>query len=210
MSHAKFPPSGAERWLKCGYSVKMLPFYPDKETAASKEGTRQHAIAAMHLNYATDSCDPKMQTYLDTVRSEPGDMFVERKVTIVPELCWGTADAFKLGNYLSLFDLKWGKSMVHATKNPQLRLYALGVLREFPLPRDASVELAIVQPNGATGWPTRRWNTTVQEILEFKPEVMRAIDVALGPNPPAVAGAYCFFCPAKIHCPAYLLAHGKK
>jgi hypothetical protein len=109
-----------------------------------------------------------------------------------------------------LGDLKWGTGVVHATDNPQLKLYAMGMLREFPLPRYDKVTLLIVQPNAKTGWPVKPWDTTVQHILEFKPKVEAAIEEALKPNPKAVAGSHCFWCPAKIHCAAYLKHAGKK
>lgn len=211
--HAKFPPSGAERWLKCGYSIKMAPFYKNVDTAASINGTNHHARGALHLENGTDPKDDKMRIYTNAVRmaAEGGELFIERKVIIVPELCEGTADAIVIRpDLLHVFDLKWGKSAVHATDNPQEKLYGIGAVQEFNLPDDLPVRLTIVQPNGSSGWPVKNWDTDVEHLLKFKEnKVLPAIDNGLGPNPKAVAGSHCFWCPAKIHCQAYLL-HGKK
>ena len=208
MSHAIFPPSGAERWLKCGYSVKMAPLFPSYDTPASLNGTKHHNIAAMHLVNDTEPGIKGLQLYTDEVRKVAVDglLFVERKVVIEPELCHGTMDAgvVRPDEWANLFDLKWGTSPVHATNNPQLKLYAMGTLREFPLPLDAHLRLSIVQPNGKSGWPVKHWDTTPRAILAFRPEVERAFEEGLKPEPKAVAGSWCYWCPAKMHCQAYL------
>lgn len=215
MSHAQFAPSAAERWLHCGYSVKMAPFYKSVDTAASLGGTKQHAIGAMHLEQGTEPNDPKMRTYTNAVRNvaADGELFVERKVIIVPGLCEGTLDAGVIATDRSwghIFDLKWGTSAVHATDNPQEKTYAVGLLAEYPLPPSSPFTLTIVQPNGKTGWPVKDWRTDVATILKFKDRIHAAIDNGLSANPKAVPGHWCYWCPVKLHCKAYLLAHGKK
>ena len=209
-AHAKFPPSGAERWMKCGYSIKMAPFYPPTTNKAAEEGTRQHAIAAMHLENGTEPGNQRLRTYTENVRgtaeANEGTILVEHKVVIVPDLCEGTLDAAVIWKEsFSLKDLKWGKSPVHATDNKQLMLYGIGLLREYPMPRSTEVELSIVQPNVSSGWPVKRWWTTVGHLLDFRPKVMEAIEEGLKDNPKAVAGSWCYWCPAKLHCQAYLL-----
>lgn len=211
MSHAMFAPSAASRWLVCPKTAKLSAMFPDTSTEASRRGTAKHETGAQHLLDGTDSDDSKMQLYLNAVREEPGELFVERKLVVVPGACWGTADAIKLSREkLSLFDLKWGKSMVHATNNPQLLTYGCGVLREFPLPRDTPAELVIVQPNAATGWPVKRWSLTVGDIIDFKPKIIIAIAEAQKPNPKGVPGSHCYWCPGKMHCKEYLISVGKK
>lgn len=206
-----FPPSGASRWLVCPLSVKLAPLFPQKDSAASIEGTKKHAEAAMHLNNDTYSKNSKLQQYINLVRCREGQRLVEYEVTIVPDLCWGTLDAAVLGTWeMSLFDLKWGKDPVQAVGNPQLLCYGVGLLREYPRPRKASVNLSIVQPNTTSGWPTKRWDTDVQTILDFRPKVMAAIDAAMKDNPKGVPGKHCFWCPAKLHCEAYLHSIGRK
>lgn len=211
MSHALFPPSGAERWLKCAYSVKISTLFPSIDNAASLEGTRRHEICSLHLIADTDSKDKGEQTYINAVRKADGELFVEHKVVVVPGLCWGTLDAAKVyPTYLSLFDLKWGKSPVQATDNPQMLCYANGLLREIPLPRGTPVDLTIVQPNASSGWPVKHHRIDVDRVLEFKPKIMIAIDNAMKDNPVAIPGKHCYWCPAKMHCEAYLYEKGKK
>lgn len=212
--HAKFPPSGAERWLKCGYSIKMAGFYKSVDTAASINGTNHHARGALHLENGTEPKDDKMRIYTNAVRmaAEGGELFVERRVIIVPELCEGTADAIVLrSDLLHIFDLKWGTSAVHATDNPQEKIYGIGAVQEFNLPDDLPVRLTIVQPNGKSGWPVKNWDTDVEHLMKFKKDkIIPAIQNGLSENPKAVAGSHCYWCPAKIHCKAYLLNKGKK
>ncbi len=211
MSHAKFAPSAADRWLACGYSVKMAAFFPNKETPATSDGVRHHAIAAQHLLDNSDSANPQLQSYLKEVRSSQGELLVERKVIMVPGLCWGTSDVIVLGDRaLGVYDLKWGVSPVPAVNNPQLLLYAFGALREFPIPRNATVSLNIVQPRASSGWPVKTWLTTPDHILQFRPRLMAAIEEGLKENPKAVAGHHCYWCPAKLHCHAYLFSIGQK
>lgn len=211
--HARFPPSGADRWLHCGYSIKMAPFYKSVDTAASIGGTNQHSIGSMHLENGTEPKDPKMRIYTNHVRSvaEGGILLVERRVIIVPELCEGTADAIVLQpDILHIIDLKWGKSAVHADTS-QLKTYGIGAIQEFDLPKDMPVRQTIVQPNGTSGWPVKHWDTDVEHLLKFKNEkIIPAIEIGLSPNPPAVAGSWCFWCPVKLHCKAYLMKTGKK
>lgn len=217
MSHAKFPPSMADRWLRCGRTVKLSPMYPDKRTAASEEGTRQHDIAAKHLTLGSDSKDPKMQGYLDEVRgrAEGGTLRVEEKVTIVEGLCWGTSDATILHPDtiigLTVIDLKWGRSPVTALGNPQLMLYALGALELHPLSPEQLVDLCIYQPNAASGPPLRHSQVEVKALHDFRDrKVDPAIERGLQEDPPAEAGRWCFWCPAKLHCPEYLRYSAKK
>jgi hypothetical protein len=192
-------------------SVKFASLYPETTSPAAAEGTRQHAIAAQHLLEGTLSADPRMQTYLDAVWVYEGHLMVEQKLTIIEDVCWGTADAAILhSNSFTLLDLKWGKQPVSPINNPQLMLYGLGILREYPHPESATVELVIIQPNGSSGWPVKTWHTEVKTLLQFQEKVLRAIDRADRENPPAVPGAHCFYCPAKMHCQEYLYSVGMK
>jgi hypothetical protein len=214
-THALFSPSSAERWLKCGYSIKMKPFYPSTDTAASLNGTKHHGIAGIHLENGTDSRIPGINVYLNAVRNtviEGGsELLVERKVIIAKDLCEGTLDAGVIApDWFHIFDLKWGKSPVHATDNPQLMLYALGIVREYQLGKGTPCTLSIAQPNATSGFPLKHWNTDVDRLLKFYEKVQRAFDEGLKENPKAVAGSHCYWCPAKINCEAYLINAGKK
>lgn len=211
--HAKFSPSAAHRWLKCGYSIKMEPFYPNTSSRAADEGTLKHGIAAMHLENGTDPSDDKLKIYTNTVRNVAidGELHIERKVTIVPDLCTGTADAGVVStDWLHVFDLKYGKTPVHATDNEQMMLYAIGFMNEYHMPADAPIDLTIVQPNAASGWPVKTWTTTVAHLEKFEAKVLRAVEEGLKESPKAVAGSHCYWCKAKMHCQAYLTHVGKR
>ena len=211
-NHAKFAPSAAERWLKCGKSIKIAQYYPETTTSAANEGTKKHAIAEMHLLNGTEPGDEKLKVYTNAVRNVAvdGELLVEHKVIIVPELCEGTLDAAVINDgWVNNFDLKYGKSPVHATDNPQQMLYGLGLVREYELPKDFPITLTIVQPNATSGWPVKNWETDVGHLLKFYEKVKRAIDVALGPDPKAVAGSHCYWCPGKMNCKEYLKYAGK-
>ena len=45
MAHAKYSPSSANRWLHCPDSATVAHLYPNTDSAASREGTKQHARA---------------------------------------------------------------------------------------------------------------------------------------------------------------------
>jgi len=213
MSHAKFAPSAAERWLNCGLTVKLSPMYPDRSNAASEQGTFKHGVAAMHLENGTEPSDPKLRIYTEAVRSVAGEgeLLVEHKVIIVPDLCEGTLDAAVITpTWFYNFDLKYGTHPVPAVDNPQQMLYGLGIVRKYELKRDHECTLAIVQPNAKSGWPVKKWNTDVATLLKFYERVKWAIDEGMKENPKAVAGHHCFWCPAKMHCNAYLISRGGK
>lgn len=204
-----FRPSKAEQWLACGYSVAIAPLFPATTNAAAENGTKHHGIASTHLENGTVSKIAGINLYLKEVRkdvSEFSQLFIERKVVVVKDLCEGTLDsAVILPNWRRMLDLKWGTSAVHATDNPQLKLYANGLLNEFPADDlDDPLTLTIVQPNGKTGLPVKNWDTTARQVIKFMDKVNAAIDEGLKPVPKAVAGSHCFWCPGKMFCDAYL------
>ena len=201
--------------MKCALSVKLADMYPSTTSAAAEEGTRQHDVAATCLVNGTSSEEHGIQTYVDVIRKTHenvgGDLFIEHKVTVVKGLCWGTLDAGVVApKFLGVYDYKSGTQPVHAFNNPQLMIYAIGLLRENPMPRDTNVMLSIVQPRTKGGWPVKRYTPSVETLMNFKGEVLRAIDKAQAPNPEGVAGDHCHYCPGKLHCEAYLYKRGAK
>ena len=50
-AHALLSASGSKRWLSCPPSARLEETYPDKETAAAREGTLAHAIGEFYLKY---------------------------------------------------------------------------------------------------------------------------------------------------------------
>ena len=143
-------------------------------TEYAKEGTLAHAVAEHMLQfygteeiehsyyrakldmYRHDGCTKDMEDYVDEYTTEvltekrklKGKLFIEKKVSFDDYVAegFGTADAIIVGDKMAtIFDLKYGKGVeVSAKDNPQLKLYALGVFKEFP---DLEmIKTVIVQP----------------------------------------------------------------
>lgn len=176
MSHAKFSPSSAKRWISCPGSVRLSEGRPNPDSDASLHGTLCHEVAAKcledgsdavaHIGYVSD--DPKLmrftfqaddatnvQVYLDYVRgalreSFGGRLLVEQKVHVNAD-CWGTTDAAILTpTTLEVIDLKMGSGHFVAVEgNKQAGVYALAMLKDLPFAQmDAikKITLTIVQP----------------------------------------------------------------
>lgn len=84
-----------------------------------------------------DEMAGNVQQYVDYVRSIPGELMVEQRLSIShltgEENSFGTSDAVVLaGDEIVIIDLKYGRGVkVDAERNEQLAIYALAALREF-------------------------------------------------------------------------------
>ena len=120
---------------------------------------------------------------------------------IVPD-CFGTADCVVLyGSILHIFDFKYGKGVpVSAEKNPQMRLYALGAVKEYSMLGDITLVCThIIQP---------RLDHYESEMLSIDvlnawgDELGRRVREALITGGEFVPGEHCRFCKAKSICRA--------
>ena len=120
---------------------------------------------------------------------------------IVPD-CFGTADCVVLyGSILHIFDFKYGKGVpVSAEKNPQMRLYALGAVKEYSMLGDITLVCThIIQP---------RLDHYESEMLSIDvlnawgDELGRRVREALITGGSFVPGEHCRFCKAKSICRA--------
>lgn len=120
---------------------------------------------------------------------------------IVPD-CFGTADCIVLyGSILHVFDFKYGKGVpVSAEKNPQMRLYALGAVKEYSMLGDITLVCThIIQP---------RLDHYESEMLSIDvlnawgAELGRRVSEALITGGSFVPGEHCRFCKAKSICRA--------
>lgn len=120
---------------------------------------------------------------------------------IVPD-CFGTADCIVLyGSILHVFDFKYGKGVpVSAEKNPQMRLYALGAVKEYSMLGDITLVCThIIQP---------RLDHYESEMLSIDvlnawgDELGRRVSEALITGGSFVPGEHCRFCKAKSICRA--------
>ena len=142
---------------------------------------------------------------LDAARHEdPGaTIHTETRVDLsqwIPD-GFGTTDVAILGgDTLHVIDLKYGKGVpVSAEGNPQIRLYALGMLDLLGDIYDIEkVKMTIYQPrldsvstDIVTAEELRTWGDLI-----IKP----AAKLALEDNAPLCAGDWCQFCPARNQC----------
>jgi hypothetical protein len=115
----------------------------------------------------------------------------------------GTADVtIARTGRIHIVDLKYGKGIrVDAPGNPQLRLYALGMLEMLDMIYDVrQIRMTIYQPrlehistDEVTADELRTWGDTV---------VRPSASLALTENAPFSAGSWCRFCPASRVCRA--------
>ena len=114
---------------------------------------------------------------------------------------FGTADVtIARTGFLHIIDLKYGKGVeVSAVENPQLRLYALGMLEMLDMIYDVKdIRMTIYQPrignissDAITADALREWGRTV---------VKPAAELAISDGAPFAAGEWCRFCPARREC----------
>jgi hypothetical protein len=115
---------------------------------------------------------------------------------------FGTADFVCFnGAVLDVCDFKYGKGVaVSPEENPQLMLYALGVLARYDLTKaDIQVVLHIVQPR--IGEP-QSWATSSKELLTWADTIVtpRAALAARGEGDYQPSSDTCRFCRAKPIC----------
>lgn len=118
----------------------------------------------------------------------------------IPE-SFGTADCIIIaGNDLHIVDLKYGKNTaVKAENNPQLKLYALGVVSEYELFYDIqNVSMHIFQPRNSEGGGT--YSLRVQDLKAWAESIKPVVEMAYMGVGEQKAGAWCGFCKAKPIC----------
>jgi hypothetical protein len=121
---------------------------------------------------------------------------------IVPD-CFGTADCIVIcGDALHIFDFKYGKGVaVSAYHNPQMRLYALGAVREYTLlfGEPKTVTTHIVQPR-IDNFDSEELH--LLELTGWGDDLKRKMENALLYGTEYVPGEHCRFCKAKSICRA--------
>ena len=121
---------------------------------------------------------------------------------IVPD-CFGTADCVVIcGDALHIFDFKYGKGVaVSADHNPQMRLYALGAVREYALlfGEPKTVTMHIVQPR-LDNFDSEELH--LLELTGWGDDLKRKMENALLYGTEFVPGEHCRFCKARSVCRA--------
>lgn len=157
---------------------------------------------------------PEMDGYTDTYVDEivkvchafPSKPYVvaEKRLNmdhIVPD-CFGTADCVVLyGSILHVFDFKYGKGVpVSAGKNPQMRLYALGAVKEYAMLGEVTLVCThIIQPR-IDNYSSEMLD--VPELEAWGAELGHRVSEALITGGSFVPGEHCRFCKAKSICRA--------
>ncbi|MDE2019166.1 MAG: DUF2800 domain-containing protein [Patescibacteria group bacterium] len=121
------------------------------------------------------------------------------------EELWGTADrvTYQKGNTLIVRDFKFGYNVVEVENNPQLAIYAIGVMDQEAGWAFDEVRLAVFQPRARhEDGSDREWVTTPGELKEWKRKLKSHVEDTMADNAPVVAGSHCRWCAAKIGCPA--------
>lgn len=116
---------------------------------------------------------------------------------------FGTGDCVIMcGGELHVIDLKYGRGVpVSAEDNPQLKLYALGALREYELLYDIrTVTLHIVQPRTEDG--NSSWNIARGELEAWGESIKPIAQLAYEGKGEFSCGDHCRFCKARQTCRA--------
>lgn len=228
-AHALLAPSGASRWLNCTPSARLSEQFEDTTSTAAEEGTLAHEFAEWALKLLTKQCtasqrrtaisklkknplfaddmEPAVKVYRDYVAMQINAgvdlILIEEKFDIsryVPE-CSGLGDCGLVSeNKLELIDYKHGKGLkVSAKNNPQLRLYALGLLDQMSLMYDIkTVKMTVVQPRLDN---IDSETLTTEELLSWaNNEVVEKAKEAFAGTGETKAGDWCIFCKAKPKC----------
>lgn len=124
-----------------------------------------------------------------------------------PGDCDGTADAAAYSyEELLVLDAKFGFVQVEARGNPQLMLYAAGLLAEIPFPIKW-VTLCIAQPGYDGLVLFREHRVTVEEIHDWMFQQQHVVEeIQRGSRRLHADDHACRYCPARTDCPARLQA----
>lgn len=241
MSHAILAPSAADRWTRCPGSAALALQYTDPPSPYAAEGTAAHSLAAEMLQgngsveawqgstIEQHTVDAEMveavSRYVSAIRQAAegaAELWIEEPLDLsewIPE-SFGTADAIiidDLAGEAQIHDLKYGKGVeVSAVDNPQMKLYALGVLTLAHLIgyEIDTVRFAIHQPRREHySEDTETANTLIEWAREILPSARLALQLVHremeggAPSADIYQNAHpgevqCRFCPAKGDCRA--------
>lgn len=130
-------------------------------------------------------------------------LLIEEKLDFshIVEDGFGTGDSGIIADgTMEIIDLKYGKGVkVEACENPQLKLYALGALRNYEMLYDIhTVKLTIVQPRIDN---IVSWEISVKDLYKWAEEVVKPIaEKAYQGKGIQKAGDHCKFCVVKAMC----------
>ena len=224
--HAILSASGSNKWVHCHPSARLEEPIEEKPSVYAAEGTEAHSVAEQKLRNwieghprrkvkaATGEMDEATNFYKDYVlevynkekkKSDIADLFIEVQVDLTPWIPegFGTSDAVIVSNHtLHVIDFKYGEGVkVNAPHNPQLTIYAAGVMALYDCLYDfEKVQLHIVQPRRDH---ISTWELTTEELADWMENVVKpAAKEAWNGEGERQAGDWCKFCRAKGNCNA--------
>ena len=200
-AHAFLGASKAELWLNCPGSATANAQYKREESSYAAEGTAAHEVAQITLEsclrrgfdvdgYEGANLNGKPEVtlemlecaqgyceYIQELMPPGGTVLVEQRLdysTWVPG-GFGTADCIVIApDIITVVDYKYGKGVaVSADDNPQMKLYALGVIQSFDCVYDFStIRMAIYQPRMNN---VSEYKLTVAELLDWAENVVAPV-----------------------------------
>jgi hypothetical protein len=226
MSHARVMPSKLHLTVPCPGSLQLQEEAAKRSsppiTRDQAEGELGHIVARKHAEGAGAEWPVGRKVHVGRHEFEIDDDMVDGAIIYMEEAqangrfedpvsipdipeCFGTPDWWRvlvdLLKQLKVIDYKYGHRFVEVFEHYQLLAYASGIARTLNLPFDFPVVLCIVQPRNYTHGTIREWKTTVGEIYKLvAAKIAPRVALALGPNPPTVAGRHCLDCAARHLC----------
>ena len=226
-NHAILSASASHRWLHCNPSARLELEFEDRETSAASEGTAAHALCEHKLKrklklrserpvseYDNDEMEQYTDDYVDFVmgqvvrerrRDAETQVLIEQRLDFscyVPD-GFGTGDCVIVSQgRLHIIDFKYGQGvLVEAEENPQMKLYALGALREFGEKYQIKkVKMTIFQPRREN---VSTWEITVARLKRWAEKDLRPkAERAFKGEGEYCPGEWCLFCKAAIKCRA--------
>ena len=233
-THRILSPSKAYRYLACPGSVREEAAYPDPPSGPGAiDGTHTHTLLEHCIKAGLTSplsmvgvkmMDHEGEFVVDRGRAERVEfalVYIRSRIgplgTVTPERrvspahligrtdMDGTCDVTIVTHEeLEVIDYKDGMNEVTAQDNPQLELYALGVLAGYKLPVNGeypfkSVRMTIIQPKMALkgGQPITSHVVTVSEMMAKIGKYVVGGAATEAPDAPLVSGAHCKYCKHK-------------
>ena len=233
-THKILSPSKAYRYLACPGSVREEAAYPDPPSGPGAiDGTHTHTLLEHCIKAGLTSplsmvgvkmMDHEGEFVVDRGRAERVEfalVYIRSRIgplgTVTPERrvspahligrtdMDGTCDVtIVTPEELEVIDYKDGMNEVTAQDNPQLELYALGVLAGYKLPVNGeypfkSVRMTIIQPKMALkgGQPITSHVVTVSEMMAKIGKYVVGGAATEAPDAPLVSGAHCKYCKHK-------------
>lgn len=218
--------STAKRVMSCPASVNLCAAMPPKPASTYADtGTLLHNVIAECLDkhllpenflgtkyndivltpeLMEDKLWPALQSLDEIDPNKEMEYAVESKVhfgDLLPGVFGSTDLLGRRADRAIVLDWKFGDGVaVEAEENPQLMFYAAAAMKtpalSWVFDGAADLELIIVQPPFV-----KRWVTSFDRIRQFERELMYAVKLSQGENPPMKSGEHCRWCAAKPTCP---------